>query len=126
MSTLRLIVPHLAVLLAVLVAVQTTDLVACADEAEVAEHAGESHDHGVVAQGAHLVPAPGGDHGEDPAEDHDHDGTMADCLCHVTFTPTATVPTVGAKPAPDGTDFAAFVAAPLEVEPEGLDHVPLG
>jgi hypothetical protein len=125
MTTLRNFLAPIAALLAVLVVVQTTDLVACADEAAVAEHAGESHAHGVVAQGAHLIPAPGGDHGDDPAGDHDHSGTMADCLCHLTFTPTTAVPAVAARPAPAAQEFAAFAAALPEVEPWVLDHVPL-
>ena len=124
MSTLRRLVSPLAALLAVLVVVQTTDLVACADEAEVAEHGGDSHDHGVVAQGAHLVPAPGGDHGDEP--DHDHDGAPADCLCHVVFTPTAVLPSVAARPAAESEPLAFLAGAVPEVAPLGVDHVPLG
>lgn len=124
MSTLRRLLSPLAALLAVLVVVQTTDLVACADEAEVAEHAGDAHDHGTVVQGAHLVPAPGGDHDDEP--DHDHDGVLADCLCHVVFAPTASFPTVAGRPAPVPAEVAFVLGTPPDVAPSGVDHVPLG
>ena len=122
MSTLRRILPAFAALLAVLVVVQTTDLVACADEARAAEH-GETHTDAPLAQGGHDVPAPGDSH--DDGEHEHEEGTFADCLCHVVFTPTGVVPTVGVRPASEPAEFAAFVAAPPEVEPLGLDHVPL-
>ena len=121
MSTLRRLVPVFAALLAVVVAVQTTDLVACADEAAAVEH-GESRADGPPG-GGHPSPAPDDSH--DDGHGHD-DGTSADCLCHLAFTPTAVAPEVGAQPAPEPFDFAAVVAAIPEVEPEGLDHVPLG
>ena len=121
MSTLRRLVSPLAALLAVLVVVQTTDLLACADEALAAEH-GETHTD-ALASGGHPVPAPGDSHGD--GEHDDQEGTVADCLCHVVFTPTGVVPDVGVRPASEPAEFAAFVAAPPEVEPKGLDHVPL-
>ena len=125
MSTLRRLVPSLAALLAVLVVVQTTDLVACADEARAAEH-GQTHTDAPLARGAHDVPAPGDSHDDGDHDDHDdHEGTFADCLCHVVFAPTAVVPGVGVRPASEPARFAFVVAAPPEVEPLGLDHVPL-
>ena len=121
MSTLRRILPTFAVLLAVLVVVQTTDLVACADEAVAAEH-GETHTD-ALASGGHPVPAPGDSH--DDGEHKDHEGTFADCLCHVVFAPTAVLPEVGARPAPEPAPFAYVADGVPEVEPLGLDHVPL-
>ena len=121
MSTLRRFVPPFAALLAVLVVVQTTDLVACADEATAAEH-GETHTD-ALASGGHPVPAPGDSHGD---EEHGHDeGTFADCLCHVVFAPTGVVPDAGVRPAAEPAAFAYVADAPPEVEPLGLDHVPL-
>ena len=121
MTTLRRLLPSLAALLAVLVVVQTTDLVACADEALAAESS-ETHTD-ALASGGHPVPAPGDSHDEG---EHEHEeGTFADCLCHVVFTPTGIVPDAGVRPASEPAEFAAFVAMPPEVEPQGLDHVPL-
>jgi hypothetical protein len=122
MSTLRRILPAFAALLAVLVVVQTTDLLACADEAVAAEYTGGTHTDALAA-GGHPVPAPGDSHDD---EEHGHDeSTFADCLCHVVFTPTGVVPDAGVRPSSEPAEFAAFVAAPPEVEPLGLDHVPL-
>ena len=126
MSTLRLFLAPIAALLAVLVIVQTTDLVACADEAAVAEHAGETHTD-ALASGGHPVPAPGESHQDGG---HDHDGpsegaAFADCLCHVVFTPTTAVPAVGSRPASWPAVFAYVGKAPPEVEPLGFEHVPL-
>jgi hypothetical protein len=123
MSTLRRLLPPLAALLAVLVVVQTTDLLACADEAVAAEHAGETHTDAATQASGHPTPAPGDSH--DDGEHGRDEGTVADCLCHVVFTPTGVVPDVGVRPASEPAEFAAFVAAPPEVEPLGLDHVPL-
>ena len=121
MSTLRRLLPPLAALLAVLVVVQTTDLVACADEAVAAEHGG-THTDARLAQGAHDVPAPGESHDED----HEHEeGTFADCLCHVVFTPTGVVPDAGVRPASEPAAYAYVAEAPPEVESSGPDHVPL-
>lgn len=121
MSTLRRLLPSLAALLAVLVVVQTTDLVACADEALAAEH-GETHTDASFG-GGHPTPAPGDSH--DDGEHDDHEGTFADCLCHVVFAPTAVLPEVGARPAPESAPFAYVADGLPEVEPLGLDHVPL-
>ena len=121
MSTLRRTLPTLAALLAVLVVLQTTDLVACADEAVASEH-GETHTDAPMAQGAHDVPSPGDSH--DESGDHE-EGTFADCLCHVVFTPTAVAPTVGSRPAGESVDTAFVADAPPEVEPQGPEHVPL-
>lgn len=120
MSTLRRLLPTLAALLVVSVVVQVTDLIACADEAETATHQGETRVDG-TAQGGHPVPAPSNSH-----DDTDHEGMFADCLCHIVFTPTTVVPTLGARPALERSDFAVAVAAIPDVEPTGLDHVPLG
>ena len=67
MSTLRRLLPSLAALLAVLVVVQTTDLVACADEA-VAAASSETHTD-VLANGGHPVPVPGDSHDDE----HEHE-----------------------------------------------------
>ncbi len=121
MTRLRHLAPTLAALLALLVVVQTTDLVACADEADATEHLDGSHAD-PSAQGAHPAPAPG--------ETHDESGhgeeSIADCLCHVVFAPTAVVPSGDALLVPEPARFGAPVAALPEVEPSGLDHVPLG
>ena len=121
MSRLRPLVPPLAAFLAVLVVVQTTDLVACADEAEAAGHPGEVHTDG-LAGGGHEMPVPGGSH--DGGHDHG-EGASADCLCHLVYAPTAVVPEVGGRPAPGLAPSAAPTETPPEVEPDGLDPVPL-
>ncbi len=116
MRTLRRTLPTLAALLAVVVGVQTVDLVACADEAQATEH-GESYAD-VAARAGHPTPVLGDSH-------HDHEPAAPDCLCHVVFTPTASAPALGARPALEPRELAgAFTAIP-EVEPLGLDHVPL-
>ena len=121
MSRFRAILAPLAAVLAVVVVVQTTDLVACADEAEAAERPGEVHTDG-LSGGGHPAPAPGDSHDGG----HDHDGSAsADCLCHIVYAPTAVVPEVRARPAPDLAPFAAPAEIPPEVEPDGLDPVPL-
>lgn len=96
MALLRRFVSVFAVALAVLVTVQTLDLVACADETEQAGHA---------------------DHGEG--------GTMADCLCHVTFTRTETLPAVAAAPAAPPPVYAPFVTRPASADGRPVEHVPL-
>ena len=121
MSTLRRLLPSLAALLAVLVVVQTTDLVACADEA-VAAGSSETHTD-VLANGGHPVPMPGDSH--DDGEHEHEEGTFADCLCHVVFAPTTIVPAVGVRPASAPAEFAYAADGVPEVEPMGLDHVPL-
>jgi hypothetical protein len=123
MTLLRRVVPAIAALLVALVAVQSTDLVACADEVAIAAHAGDTHVDAPLAPGAHQVPAPGGDHNDGP--DHGHDGPTADCLCHVVFAPVAFVPAVGARPTRSGEALPAVVDTPPQVGPLGLDHVPL-
>ena len=120
MSTLRRFVSPLAALLAVLIVGQTTDLLACADES-VAARSSETHAD-VLANGGHPVPVPGGSHDDE----HEHEeGTFADCLCHVVFAPTAVLPEVGARPAPEPAPFVYVADGLPEVEPLGLDHVPL-
>lgn len=118
MRPFRRSVPVLAALLVVLVAVQATDLVACADEAQAAEHT-ETHTDGPRAQGAHEAPAPGNSHGGHESE------PAPDCLCHVVFVPTGVVPALSAGPATEARRTAVAVVAPPEVEPLGLDPVPL-
>ncbi len=120
MSTLRRILPVLAALLAVIVVIQTTDLVACADEAVAAESS-ETHT-GALASGGHPTPAPGDSHDD---SDRDHDGTFADCLCHVVFTPTAVVPEVGVRPAAESVDYDLFVVGWTDAAAQGIDPVPL-
>ena len=119
MSTLRRLRPTLAALLMVSVTVQATDLVACDDDAETVLYEGESHGD-ATAQDGPSTPTSGCSH-----SDMDHGGAFADCLCHVVFTPTTVVPEVGARPALESSDFAMAVVAIPEVEPRGLDHVPL-
>jgi hypothetical protein len=126
-NRLRLLVPPLAAFLAVLVVVQTTDLVACADEAETAGHPGEVHTN-EIAGGDHPAPVLGGVSvpGGSPDDGHGHnEGASADCLCHLAFAPTAVVPEVGARPAPGLAPLAAPTETPPEVEPDVLDPVPL-
>lgn len=65
---IRLVASSLALALTVLVAVQTFDVVPCADEAEVCGGVGHSEPDG----------------GE----------SLADCLCHVSFVPTVAAPHV--------------------------------
>ena len=120
MTTLRRLLPPLAALLAVLVVVQTTDLVACADEATAVENE-ETHTD-ALASGGHPVPVPGDSHDDE----HEHEeGTFADCLCHVVFAPTGIVPDAGVRPASAPAAYVYVGAAPPDVEPLGLDHVPL-
>ena len=121
MTTLRRLLPPLAALLAVVVVVQTADLVACADEA-LASESSETHTD-LLANGGHPVPAPGDSHDDG---DHEHEeGTFADCLCHVVFAPTGVVPGAGVRPASEPAAFAYVADGLPEVEPQGLDHVPL-
>ncbi len=96
MALLRRFVSVFAVALAVLVTVQTLDLVACADETEQAGHT---------------------DHGEGT--------TLADCLCHVTFTRTEALPAVAAAPATPPPAYAPFVARPTSGDGLPVEHVPL-
>ncbi len=120
MRTLRRILPAFAALLAVLVAVQATDLVACADEAVTAEHGGQTHTDASVTAG-HPVPAAGSTH-DDSGGDHE---TPPDCLCHVVFTPLAVVPEVGVRPAPESVDFGVYVVGWTDAAAQGIDPVPL-
>lgn len=123
MTLLRRLAPALSTLLVALVAVQTLDLVACADEAEAAGHAGGSHVDGVAAAGAHPLPAPGADH--DEGAPHGEPLGMVDCLCHVVFVSTAVAPMLG-PPAEVAFAFAAYRGAGAEGEVPPPGHVPLG
>lgn|GEM_PF-4630162 len=98
MVVLRRFVSVFAVALAVLVTVQTLDLVACADETE---QSADGHT----------------DHGEGT--------TLADCLCHVTFTRTEMLPAVAAAPATPPPPYAPFVTRPTSTDGEAVEHVPL-
>ena len=69
------------------------------------------------------MPSPGGSHDED--EHEGEEGSLADCLCHVVFAPTAVVPEVGGRPASEASAFVYVASALPEVEPLGLDPVPL-
>ena len=120
MTAIRRSIPLLAVFLTALVIVQTTDLVACADETATAEHEGGTHDDAPLVQGGHPTPAPGDSHG-----DLDHEDSFADCLCHVVFTPVVAVPEMGERPASERARYARYAVTPPDVEPMGLDHVPL-
>lgn len=120
MARFRQVSPLLSAALAVLVVVQMVDLVACADEKAAAASPVGTHAD-TLAQGGHPVPAPAGSHDDG---EHDH-ASSADCLCHVVFAPTSGIPSAEADRAPEAVQFAVYVATPTEVEPAGLDHVPL-
>ena len=122
MNAFRRFCPAIALLLALLIVGQSTDLLACADEARAAGHAGELHSDASLG-GGHPIPAPGDFHADG---EHDHDeGAFADCLCHVVFTSTAALPAVpplGRSERPR----AALLPARLDAAPAPIDHVPLG
>lgn len=120
MNAFRRFCPALALLLALLIAGQTTDLLACADEASPTEHA-STHSDAPLTQGAHPIPAPGGDHGDAPG----HDDALADCLCHVVFTSTAALPAVPPLGTPERPRAALLPVRP-GAAPAPIDHVPLG
>lgn len=96
MRQIRLLVSALAVVLTVLIAVQTLDVLPCADEAS-------QSDIGHVESGT----------------------TAADCLCHVTFTRVDSLPAVAAAPVAPTTVYAPFVAEPASADGEAVEHVPL-
>jgi hypothetical protein len=113
MTLLRRIAAPVAALLIALVGVQTLDLLACADESAASESSGGFHVDAAVAAGAHPSPSPGERHNQN--RPHEDEGpAMADCLCHVVYTPTGHLPGVE----------AAAAAASATAKP--LDHVPLG
>jgi hypothetical protein len=124
MTPLRRLAPLLSALLVALVAVQTLDLVACADEAAAADHSGGYHVDGATAAGAHPSPAPGGDH--DEGTPHEEAPGMGDCLCHVVFTRTEHLPEVDAAPAAAPGAYAAYLRHLVSADAKPLDHVPLG
>ena len=117
MSSRRRLLSAVAALLAVLVAIQATDLIACADGERATR--GVHTDAGIV-QGAHAMPASGDSH-----DGTHHDEEAPDCLCHVVFTPTAVIPSAEPLRAPEPAEFGAYVTTPTEAELMGLDHVPL-
>jgi hypothetical protein len=121
-NTFRRFCPAIALLLAVLIGGQTTDLLACADEAQATEYAGKIHADAALG-GGHPVPASGGFHA---GGDHDHaEGAFADCLCHVVFTSTATVPAVPPLGTPE-RPRSGLLPVRLDATPAPIDHVPLG
>jgi hypothetical protein len=122
MKRFRSYVPALSLLLAALVAVQALDLVPCADEAEAARSGGDFHVDGVGAAGVHPAPVPGDDHGDAPHEDAPG---LADCLCHVTFTRTETVPEVASAPVAPPLPYVPYRMHLESVTVGPLDHVPL-
>lgn len=85
-----------ALALAVLVAVQALDVLPCADE--MGQDAGHS----------------------------DAPRTTPDCLCHVSFTRTETVPTVADAPVVMAERLDVPAVRPPSVAGEPVDHVPLG
>lgn len=115
MESFRRCLSPLATFLAVLIAIQVTDVIVCADEAEAADRAGQ-HEAG-------ERPASGDPH---EGSHHQDDESAADCLCHIVFAPTTVVPALGGRPAPEALPVALAVDAPPEVEPDGPEHVPLG
>lgn len=132
MLALRRWVPAIAAALALIVAVQTTDLIACADEATVAPpvHASGGDALGVDALGSEASGASGCADACDlaeapPSAPHGHHEGAIDCLCHVAFAPTATSPTVGARPEPEALPPAASAVAPPEADLDGQEPVPL-
>ena len=96
MRQIRLLVSALAVVLTVLVAVQTLDVLPCADEA-----------------------------GQSDAGHSDDGTTAADCLCHITFTRVEAFPAVAAAPPAPTPVRAPFVAKPASTDGDGVEHVPL-
>jgi hypothetical protein len=123
MPLLRRLAPLLSALLVALVAVQSLDLVACADEAEAAESDGGFHVDGIGATGSHPTPVPGADH-DDGAPHEEHSG-LADCLCHVTFTRTESLPDVASAPAAPPLPYVTYRMHLDSAEVGPLDHVPL-
>lgn len=116
---MRRCIPLLATCLVGLLLVQTMDLIACADEATLAQHA-ESHTDG-RAGGGHPAPASGDAHDENGS----HEAPAADCLCHLVFVPTAVLPDAVALRIPERARFTPDVDRPLRVAPDGPEHVPL-
>ena len=118
MDLLRRTVPFFAAALALVITVQVTDLVRCADEvrSEVL-----SHVDGTGGDDVHAVPL--GHHGP---SDEGHDGEhLPDCLCHVIFVPTASLAEVES---PDEVAFRypALVGQLAEGEVPPPGHVPIG
>lgn len=99
MTALRRIASVFAVALAVLVAVQTLDVVPCADEAEQVGTTGHSDPEG--------------------------GGSLADCLCHVTFTRVDAFPDVAAAPTVPPPVYAPFEGRLDSAHGPTLEHVPL-
>lgn len=96
MRRVRLLVSSLAVVLTVLVAVQTLDVLPCADEV------GQS-DSGHSGSGT----------------------TMADCLCHVTFTRVDAFPAVAEAPVVLPPAYAPFEGRLDSAYGPTVEHVPL-
>jgi hypothetical protein len=113
-----------AALLIALVGVQTLDLLACADESTALESSGGFHVDGAVTAGAHPSPSPGQEHDESRPHE-DKAPSMADCLCHVVFTPTGNVPSVASAPAAPSVAYASFTSDAGSAHAKSLDHVPL-
>lgn len=110
MSAFRRFAPFVTALLVALVAVQTLDVVPCADEGTAVPH---------------TDGAPTGHDGEDDGGPHEKGSGLADCLCHVVFTRTEHLPEVAGASARPPAPFATLVAHPTSVPPAPLDHVPL-
>lgn len=118
MSLLRRTAPFFAAALALIITVQVTDLVRCADEVRgtVLSHVDGSGD-----EDAHAVP-----HGHHGPSDDGHDGEhLPDCLCHVIFVPTASLVEVG-SPLEVAFHYPAHVGEPAEGEVPPPGHVPIG
>ncbi len=111
MERLRHIAPLLASLLMVVLAIETTDLVRCADEAAPVPV--------TCADGTLKAPP-----ADAAAPASAHHAAAPDCLCHVTFVSTAALPTVGA-PGVLAHGYPAYVAVRVEGESSPPGPVPL-
>lgn len=118
MKLLRRITPFFAAALALVITVEVTDVLRCADEVRLAmldqpvedAHSGE-HD------------AVHGHHG--PVNESHRSEHLPDCLCHVVFVPTAALPEVGA-PTVVAFHYPTYVGEVTEADVPPPGHVPIG
>lgn len=116
MHRFRLLAPLLAGLLAVVLLVETTDLVRCADEraGEITAHGDDSDDHAADSHGHHG-----------PVNDEHRSEHLPDCLCHVVFVPTVAPPTLGA-PIEVAFAYPLYLSSVTESDLASPGHVPIG